>query len=162
MAKSRWAGTPSYTKTTDLSKVIISSPVPEKKKKKKTDTVFITLADAEENIDRWYCYGHSRVSSSLAAYLAVRPPVHVACHHDFWLSKENVYPQPSTNKQWRSTAWFLKQIQADFGGNWYCLFENRFLYIKCKERSIDCTCALMFVLPILKLSRNAIELQRMS
>ena len=31
MAKSRWAGTPSYAKTTDLSESIISSPVPEKK-----------------------------------------------------------------------------------------------------------------------------------
>ena len=48
MAKSRWAGTPSYAKTTDLLESIISSPVPEKK----TDTVFITPADAEENIDK--------------------------------------------------------------------------------------------------------------
>ena len=32
----------------------------------------------------------------------------------------------------------------------YCLIENRFLYIKCKECSIDCTSALMFVLSILK------------
>ena len=31
MAKSRWAGTPSYAKTTDLSGSIFSSPVPEKK-----------------------------------------------------------------------------------------------------------------------------------
>ena len=30
MAKSRWAGTPSYIKTTDLSISIFSSPVPEK------------------------------------------------------------------------------------------------------------------------------------
>ena len=29
MAKSRWAGTPSYAKTTDLSGSIFSSPVPE-------------------------------------------------------------------------------------------------------------------------------------
>ena len=57
---------------------------------------------------------------------------------------------------------FFKYIQANFGGELLCLIENSFLYIKCKERSIDCTCALMFVLPILKLSRNAIELQRMS
>ena len=48
MAKSSWAGTPSCAKTTDLSGSIFSSPVPEKK----TDTVFITPADAEENIDR--------------------------------------------------------------------------------------------------------------
>ena len=48
------------------------------------------------------------------------------------------------------------------GGNWYCLIENRFLSIKCKERSIDCPSALMFVLSILKLSRNAIELQTVS
>ena len=34
--------------------------------------------------------------------------------------------------------------------------------VKCKERSIDCTSALMFVLSILKLSRNAIELQTVS
>ena len=40
----------------------------------------------------------------------------------------------------------------------YCLIENIFLYIKCKERSIDCTSALMFVVSILKLSRNAVEL----
>ena len=160
MAKSRWAGTPSYAKTTDLSGSIFSSPVPESHRK--TDTVFITPVDAEENIDRWYYHGHSQVSSSLAAHLALRPPLPVAPHHDFWPSKENVYQQPSTNKQWGSTAWFFKQIQANFGGNWYCLIENRFLYIKCKERSIDCTCALMVVVPILKLSRNAIELQRMS
>ena len=48
------------------------------------------------------------------------------------------------------------------GGNWFCLIENIFLYIKCKERSIDCTRALMFVLSILKLSRNVIELQTVS
>ena len=48
MAKSRWAGTLSYAKTTDLSGSIFSSPVPEKK----TDTVFITPAAAEENIDK--------------------------------------------------------------------------------------------------------------
>ena len=151
MAKSRWAGTPSYAKTTDLSGSIISSPVPK-------PTVFITPADANENINRWYCHGHSQVSSSLAAHLAVRPPLPVAPHHDFWPSKENVYPQPSTNKQWRSTAWFFKQIQANCGGNFYCLIENRFLHIKCKEHSINCTSALMFVLSILRLSRNAIEL----
>ena len=33
MAKSRWADTPSYPKTTDLSGFIFSSPVPEKKKR---------------------------------------------------------------------------------------------------------------------------------
>ena len=33
IGKSRWAGTPSYPKTTDLSGFIFSSPVPEKKKK---------------------------------------------------------------------------------------------------------------------------------
>ena len=49
-----------------------------------------------------------------------------------------------------------------FGGDWYCLIENIFLYIKCEERSIDCTSALMFVLSILKLSRNSIELQTVS
>ena len=48
MAKSRWAGTPSYAKTTDLSGSIFSSPVPESHRK--TDTVFITPAAAEENI----------------------------------------------------------------------------------------------------------------
>ena len=34
--------------------------------------------------------------------------------------------------------------------------------MKCKERSIDCTSALMFVLSILRPSRNAIELQIVS
>ena len=48
MAKSRWAGTPLYAKTTDLSGSIFSSPVPESHRK--TDTVFITPAAAEENI----------------------------------------------------------------------------------------------------------------
>ena len=52
----------------------------------------------------------------------------------------------------------LNKFRPIFGGNWYCLIENIFLYIKCKERSIDCTSTLMFVLAILKLSRNAIEL----
>ena len=32
MAKCRWAGTPSYAKTTDLSGSVFSSPVPEEKK----------------------------------------------------------------------------------------------------------------------------------
>ena len=48
MAKSRWAGTPSYAKTTDLSGSIFSSPVPESHRK--TDTVFFTPAAAKENI----------------------------------------------------------------------------------------------------------------
>ena len=44
--------------------------------------------------------------------------------------------------------------------DFYRLIENRFLYIKCKVRLIDCTSALMFVFSILRLSRNAgIELQ---
>ena len=47
MAKSRWAGSPSYAKTTDLSGSIFSSLVPESRRK--TDTVFITPAAAEEN-----------------------------------------------------------------------------------------------------------------
>ena len=51
MAKSRWLlGTPSYSKTADLSGSIFSSPVVESHRK--TDTVFITPADAEEKIDR--------------------------------------------------------------------------------------------------------------
>ena len=74
--------------------------------------------------------------------MAVRPPLTVAPDHDFWPFRVNVGPI--------------------LGGNWYFLIENRFLYIKCKERSIDCTSALMFVLSILKLSRNAIELQTVS
>ena len=45
MAKSRWAGSPSYAKTT-LSGSIFSSLVPESRRK--TDTVFITPAAAEE------------------------------------------------------------------------------------------------------------------
>ena len=48
MAKSRWAGTPSYAKTTDLSGSIFSSSVPESHPK--IDTVFIGPAAAEENI----------------------------------------------------------------------------------------------------------------
>ena len=46
MAKSRWAGTPSYAKTTDFSGSIFPRPC----QKKKTDTVFITPSAAEENI----------------------------------------------------------------------------------------------------------------
>ena len=48
IAKSRWAATPSYAKTTDLSGSIFSLPVPESHRK--TDTVFFTLAAAKENI----------------------------------------------------------------------------------------------------------------
>ena len=48
MAKSGWAGTPSYAKTTDLSGSIFSSPVPESHRK--TDTVSFTPAAAKENI----------------------------------------------------------------------------------------------------------------
>ena len=43
---------------------------------KKTDTVFTSPADTEENIDRYNCHGHSQVLSSLAAHL--RPPLPVA------------------------------------------------------------------------------------
>ena len=46
--------------------------------------------------------------------------------------------------------------------NWHCLMEHRFLCIKCKERSIHCTSALMFVLFILRLSRNSIDLKTVS
>ena len=56
----------------------------------------------------------------------------------------------------------LNQFRPILGGNWYCLIENRFLYIKYKERSFDCTSALMFVLSILKLSRDAVELETVS
>ena len=56
----------------------------------------------------------------------------------------------------------LNKLRPILGGNWYYLIENRFLYIKYKERSIDCTSTLMFVLSILKLSGNAIELQTVS
>ena len=48
MVKSRWAGTPSYAKTTDLPGSSFSSPVPEGHRK--TDTVFITPEAAEEYI----------------------------------------------------------------------------------------------------------------
>ena len=48
MAKSRWGGTPSYAKTTDLSGSSFSLPVP--KSHRKSDTVFINPAAAEENI----------------------------------------------------------------------------------------------------------------
>ena len=48
MAKSRWASTTSYAKTTDLSGSIFSSPVPESHRK--TYTVFFTPAAAKENI----------------------------------------------------------------------------------------------------------------
>ena len=123
MAKSRWAGTPSYAKTTDLSGSIFCSPVPEKK-----PTQYSLLQQLpRKTVDRWYCHGHSQVSSSLAAHLEVRPPLSVAPHHDFWPSRVNVWPQPSTNTQWQSTVWFFKQIQANFEGECYCLIENRFL-----------------------------------
>ena len=46
-AKPRWAGTPSYAKTTDLSGSIFSLPVPESHRK--TDAVFFTPAAAKEN-----------------------------------------------------------------------------------------------------------------
>ena len=48
-----------------------------------------------------------------------------------------------------------------FGPNLFeflLFYWKSFLHIKCKEHSIDCTSALMFVLSILRLSRNAIEL----
>ena len=48
MAKSRWAGTLSYAKTTDLLGSILSSPAPESHRK--TDTVMFTPAAAKENI----------------------------------------------------------------------------------------------------------------
>ena len=88
MAKSRGARTPSYAKTNVLSGSIVPRPY---QKKKKTYTVFITPARLlRKTFDRWYCHGHSQVSSSLAAHLAVRPPLPVAPHHDFWPSRVNV------------------------------------------------------------------------
>ena len=52
IAESRWAGTPSYGKTTDLSNIAIHFFLARARKspKLKTDAVFITLAAAEENI----------------------------------------------------------------------------------------------------------------
>ena len=50
MAKSRWAGTPSYAKTTDLSGSIFSSPVPESHRK--TDTVFLLQQLPRKTFDR--------------------------------------------------------------------------------------------------------------
>ena len=86
MAKSGWAGTPSYAKTTDLSGSIFSLLVPEKK-----PTQYSLLQQLpRKTFDRWYCHGHSQVSSSLAAHLAVRPALPVAPHHDFWPSRVNV------------------------------------------------------------------------
>ena len=83
MAKSRWAGTPSYPKTTDLWGSIFSSPVPGKK-----PTQYSLLQQLpRKTSDRWYCHGHSQVLSSLAAHLALRPPLPVEPHHDFWPSR---------------------------------------------------------------------------
>ena len=48
MAKSRWAVTLSYAKTTDLLGSIFSSPMPESHRK--TNTVIFTPAAAKENI----------------------------------------------------------------------------------------------------------------
>ena len=87
MAKSRWAGTPSYPKTTDLSGSIFSSPVPDKKSR---HGIHYSSSCRGKHFDRWYCHSHSQVSSSLAAQLALRPPLTVALHHDFWPSRVNV------------------------------------------------------------------------
>ena len=64
----------------------------------------------------------------LHSLAAIRPPLPVAPHHDFWPSRVNVQPQPSTNTQWRSTARLFKQIQANFGGELiskidFCIFN---------------------------------------
>ena len=60
----------------------------------------------------------------------------------------------------------LNQVAQNSGELFFkilcCLIENRFLHLKCKERSVDCTSALKSVLSILRLSRNAIELQTVS
>ena len=53
----------------------------------KTDTAFTTLAGAQKNTST--CI-HSQVLSSLAAHLAVRPPLPVAPHYDFWPSRVNI------------------------------------------------------------------------
>ena len=79
-------------------------PRPCQKKKKKPTQNSLLQQLPRKTSDRWYCHGHSQVSSSLAAHLAVRPPLPVALHHDFWPSRVNVWQQPSTNTQWRSTA----------------------------------------------------------
>ena len=47
------------------------------------------------------------------------------------------------------TDWNSGQICLNF----YCWIKNRFLHIKCKEHSIDCTSTLMFVLSILEILR---------
>ena len=123
-----------------------------------------------QQLDRWYChawsYTCSQVLSLMVTHLVLRPlslsrPTMNTCSgHP---NGECIKPQSLTNTNFRSTMWFFRpgsiKIQANFFWNnyWYCLIENRFLCIKCKECSTDCTSALMFVLSILRLSRYALN-----
>ena len=88
MAKSRWAGTLSYAKTTDLSGSIFILALPEKKKR--LSILYSRSCRGKHLIGDIAMIMHSQVSSSLAAHLAIRPPLPVAPHHDFWPSRVNV------------------------------------------------------------------------
>ena len=94
IAESRWAGTPSYGKTTDLSNIAIHFFLARARKspklKNRRSIHYSSSCRGKHLIGNMYCQGHSQVSPSLAAHLAVRPPLHVAPHHDFWPSRVNV------------------------------------------------------------------------
>ena len=129
---------------------------------------------SHQQLYRWYCHGHFNIVKSRPRWRhnwryapsPCRALPWIPWKHVLAIQMVNVYPQSSTNTIWRSAVWFFKpdsvNIQANFFWNWYCLFENLFFCIKCKERLIDCTSALMLVLSILRLSSNAIELQTVS
>ena len=75
--------------------------------------------------------------------------------------RENTQSFASNGDQQREDT-FISAKKRTFAHKSDSMTENRFLYIKCKEHSIDCTSALMFVLSTLRLSRNAVELQTVS
>ena len=125
-----------------------------------------TQLSLHQQLDRWYCHGHIHVKSRPRWPHASSPCHALPWIHVLAVQMVNAKPQLSTNTNWRSTVWLYKpgsvKIQTNVFWNWYFLIENHFLSIKCKEHSIDCTSALMFVLFILRLSRNAVEFQTVS
>ena len=90
------------------------------------------------------CHGHT---CSQVSQLAVRPFLLSLPATDLWPCK---WKMCSRSRRTNSGA-VSHQVAQNY------LIENRFLHLKCKERSVDCTSALKSVISILRLSRNAVE-----
>ena len=132
MAKSRWAGTPSY----DHRLIGIHFfPRPCQNFTEKLTRHSLLQQLPRKTFDRWYCHGNtdSQVSSSLAAHLAVRPPLAVASHHDFWPSRVNLYSRSrrrTHSGEVRSGSLNkFRPISGRGGGGGLVLFNLKYIFV---------------------------------